>query len=521
MSKLPFTWQIYEFLNPDLKQINIKGRTKLTHHWLKYGRKGGRKYHVRHVTPDFDWLRYREMNPDLLAVLRGRIQYELHWLKSGRKAGRAYKDFVGSNSKGPPLSQIVNEALAAKEEGTKVYTLFISCCFIPYIDACALTVAKRILSWGGHIDVISNHMQRKIDARLSDITKGLITNQMILNQKFTGFGTGLEMESFSKSGLDLAASWIKKNQKPYDKLYSRALLPASHTAAIVYKTCHPEVRWTADFSDPILFDMENRVRISLLSAEWYNKFILVNLVKKGLLDSLTDKNNYNGYFWMELMAYILADELIFTNPNHMEFMVRRFPYPFDPETNKRVLMEIRGKCKAVPHPILPPEFYRLGKKLELPKNGKKKIGYFGTFYAKRNFNDLMQLLGLCKGLFEAHIYTQNVPTRLKKICKKRNDIFVSDFMGYFDFLTAIDSFDAVLVIDALVDHILGINPYLPSKFSDYMGATAPIWLMTEKGSYLDELIFVDNMYQGHRVYRSRIGDIKGHMRVLCQIISKS
>lgn len=416
-------------------------------------------------------------------------------------------------------------------------SLIISCCYLPYIDACAITVAKRIRTWGGIIDVISQDEEnsKTKDHSLFAITEGFVNKHIAIKDSKINLANGTDMEGFAEKVLAQAISWHSLHNKKYDKLYSRALKAASHAAAIVYKTNFPEVKWLADFSDPVLYNMDNNKRVSPLSIDWYNKYIKGNLVLKGLDSNLIDNNN-NAYLWMELMPFILAEEVMFTNPNQMEFMLNKIlgNMPFKQDTNNELMQQIRKKCIIGAHPTLPKEFYSLGLssglssgpslskdliKQKLSKDQKKKIAYFGLFYNQRNFNDIVNLVVRNKGNLEAYIFSNNIPKHFKQSSKKIGNIVLSDFINYFDFLASIDSYDAVIVIDSVVNHVLGTNPYLPSKFSDYMGAETPIWLMTEKDSYLDKLELIDNKFQGRSVYRSRIGDINNHMKIW-QIILK-
>ena len=55
-----------------------------------------------------------------------------------------------------------------------------------------------------------------------------------------------------------------------------------------------------------------------------------------------------------------------------------------------------------------------------------------------------------------------------------------------------------------------INPYLPSKISDYRGSGTPIWSIVEPGSVLSTLT---------TAYRSTLGDAEGALRVIREIIA--
>ena len=70
-----------------------------------------------------------------------------------------------------------------------------------------------------------------------------------------------------------------------------------------------------------------------------------------------------------------------------------------------------------------------------------------------------------------------------------------------DFLSTCNNFDYLLVNDAQVSDVFGLNPYLPSKVSDYKGSKAKILALIEKGSALS--------YDSDLKYLVEINDISG------------
>lgn len=418
------------------------------------------------------------------------------------------------------------------------YSLYISICFIPSIDACAITVAKKLRTEHPYsVDVISNKICRKEEPELDILIKGRIRNQKILTQNFTNMGTGLEMQEFAKSCMQQIRKWGTEGR--YTKLYSRALWPASHIAAIVYKTTYPDVIWTADFSDPVLIDMKGLIRSTELTDDWYLEYIIKNLEKRGLQVLETyqkSEKTKNAYLWTELMSYILADKITFTNYNQMKFMIKRcLNYVqslniFRIETLVEIKRLAKEKSKIVPHPVLPKRFYSLDRRKVV--QGNINIAYFGAFYNTRNVDDILDAvnniseklalkssLGKSSKLVIFHVFTTNPPENLKTICKKNKRVILHEPVSYLESLKIMNEFDCLLVIDALVKPVLGKNPYLPSKFSDCMGSDRPIWLITEKGSTLDKIPLINNQYHDHLIFRSRIGDIRAHIKVLKNLFS--
>ena len=67
-----------------------------------------------------------------------------------------------------------------------------------------------------------------------------------------------------------------------------------------------------------------------------------------------------------------------------------------------------------------------------------------------------------------------------------------------------------MATDARVAEIHGINPYLPSKYSDYLGSGSKIWAITEAGSMLSEMP-VDA--------QTHLGDIDGARNILLEMVA--
>lgn len=58
------------------------------------------------------------------------------------------------------------------------------------------------------------------------------------------------------------------------------------------------------------------------------------------------------------------------------------------------------------------------------------------------------------------------------------------FVGFLDFLALSTRMDVLLINDAVTKGTFEVNPFLPSKWSDYLGSGRPIWGIVEPGSPL-------------------------------------
>ena len=111
-----------------------------------------------------------------------------------------------------------------------------------------------------------------------------------------------------------------------------------------------------------------------------------------------------------------------------------------------------------------------------------------------------------------HVFTRD-PGKLAKQLAGRglgDVIKPTGFLPYLEFLAATRRFDVLLVNDAKVTDSHGINPYLPSKISDYSGSGSDIWSLVEDGSVLSS---IDTRYE------STLGDVDNALAVLRRVIA--
>lgn len=357
-------------------------------------------------------------------------------------------------------------------------TLVISYCFAPYIDTSGIVMSKRIREMGKPVDLISNSMSRvrEIDEELLKIAEYYLGAHYELNAP-QSFANWKAIAQFADGVLDTTHNLLKQRET-YKQLYSRAMWPASHIAASLVKIKYPNMKWIAEFSDPILMDVSAKERYEELPVEWLEKhgFIPRN-------HGICDKQNL--FYWCEKLPYLYADELIFTNQNQLEYMLSYA----DTDLHEMILK----KARVVPQPTLDREFYQLSQIKLIKEAGKFHLAYFGSFYANRGFAPFVkawqQLPDNVKNNLKLYIYTQqdvesilsDIPTELL------GNIIIQTYVGYFDFLALSDQFDALIVMDAETKGLKLANPYLPSKLSDYLGSKTIIFALFEEGSPMSNI----------------------------------
>ncbi len=383
-------------------------------------------------------------------------------------------------------------------------TLIISYCYAPYVDTSGIVMSKRIAAMKQPVDIISNNMDkvRSVDGDLNKIASSYIGKQVVLNAP-QAFSNWQAIEKFSELAI-LEVGRILSKRQIYESLYSRAMWPASHFAAAVLKKKYPQMRWVAEFSDPLLLDVTGKQRFEALNISW--------LEQHDLIDSKHDEGNTNLFYWCEVLAYLLADEIIFTNENQRDYMLS---YINDYSLQQSVLR----KSSIVPQPTLTRQFYDLSS-LTLDKESNRiELAYFGSFYVNRGFKPLFDAwVGLpeeLKQTFKLTIYTQqNSESILSDVPEDlRVSVCVKPYVGYFDFLKLSDQYDGLIVVDCLTRGLKISNPYLPSKISDYLGSKSNVIVLFEAGSPMSKMI-------GKRILKADIYDKREIRNILKQLFDR-
>lgn len=360
---------------------------------------------------------------------------------------------------------ILNRDLAKK--------LVVSYCFPPYSDTSATIIAKRILEKNEIVDVISNNMNRirKKEYSLQGIVKHLIGKNTVSNTQ-ASFSNMFYLSKY----IDDAFNMFMKNMDSYQEIYSRAMFPISHFPPLFMKILKPDVKWTAEFSDPLLVDINSKVRYTDIDNN-----NLVRYLSRGILGRFSKYVDNNLFNLMEIIPFAIADELVFTNSNQMESMIKRF------KIEEKEF--IRNKSKILKHPTLENKYYELANSDFKFDGSVINIGYFGNFYKNRSYHHFIKLIDyLNKNFnyqFKLHLFT-NMDAILEEEINHLNslNINVYPYISFLEFLNTTKKLDFLLINDAQTLGIKESNPYLPSKLSDYLGSNTPVIGFVEPGSIM-------------------------------------
>ncbi|MBP0726469.1 glycosyltransferase family 2 protein [Bacillus sp. RG28] len=226
-------------------------------------------------------------------------------------------------------------------------SLVISNSFLPFVDDYVSVLAKRIIEKNEVVDVIYNKISRtkETDYRLNAIVDGYIKNRIEVSTN-PNVNQWDSMKKYIKFSLEK----IKENERKngaYHKIYSSTNCLASNFLAFEYKMKNSNVKWSTEFSEPVLIDINGKEGNSaIVDPKFLSK--INSLMKK---NNLPESTNNNLLFWAEYLAFAFADEIIFSNENHLKSMSENFPI----QELKNIILQ---KAKISTQPTLPKQYYQ-------------------------------------------------------------------------------------------------------------------------------------------------------------------
>jgi hypothetical protein len=181
------------------------------------------------------------------------------------------------------------------------------------------------------------------------------------------------------------------------------------------------------------------------------------------------------------MVYEKADRIIFTNENQLEYMLSYNPA-------KELEASIRERALILRQPMIDRRYVNfLPSGYEVPA-GRINVGYFGNFYANRSHVDMLGLLANPDVLL--HVFTAgywendfaNVASDAESMGFDPARILVNDSVPYFEMLDIASKMDYLFLQD--VNFAGPINPFIQSKYSDYLASGSRIIALVCEGSPL-------------------------------------
>lgn len=375
-------------------------------------------------------------------------------------------------------------------------------CFPPFLDPSGVVAAKVLADRGRVVDVVSANMSavRQRDDSTLDLARRWLGLRAIVPCR-PAFGDWPSISEFAQRASARAMEWVK-TRGAYENLYTRALWVGSHVAGALFALDQPDVRWTAEFSDPLGRGVDAQRRVGVLVEDEVTAILRAAVAARGV----DVPDGVSLFEFVEIVTYTLADELIFTNANQRDYMLSL--------VSDEVAELARAKSVVRPHPAPRAAAYDLADSDVEFDSARRQIGYFGSFYGNRTLDEIFDAISASPAEVRSQVQFQifcDKPDALAEAVAERglDDVVVSrPYAPYFEFLHLTRRLDALLVRDAETVGVFPKNPFLPSKYSDYKGSGTAVWGVVEPGSPLD------GMPLDHR---SEVGDVTSIRRVIEEI----
>lgn len=373
--------------------------------------------------------------------------------------------------------------------------------FSPYTDTGAVVASKRLRESSKVYDVIACSFahKKKVDPTIERIAAPYVSSRTFLPMA-PSWATWDSFKGYAIRASRLAGDLIASGRS-YELLYTRAMWAPSHYAGLLVKRKYPHLPWTAEFSDPLSLDVEGLPRGGTIQED---HFLLE------LLEPIEDRYGpvpaeHRTIFGIaEIIAYAHADTILFTNEHQRTTMLEHI---YSEELRERV----ERYSVVSNHPTLPSEYYDTETVNYQVDSSKLNLAYFGEFYSTRGLTEvttaIRMLPAALRECVHLHVFTNYIPSgetgsrprgmsavAFNDLVNRaiegvgaygiEKQVSLNGSLPYLKFLAITKNFDYLIVNDARSGEHHAVNPYLPSKWSDYAGSSAKSWAFIEPGSSL-------------------------------------
>lgn len=373
--------------------------------------------------------------------------------------------------------------------------------FSPYTDTGAVVASKRIRASGDSYDVIACSFahRKKIDNTIERIAEPYVSSKHFLPMT-PSWATWSAFKAYALRASRIAQDKINSGSQ-YDFFYTRAMWAPSHYAGVLIKKLNPSLKWTAEFSDPLSLDVEGLPRGGApLDDEFVNDLTRPIESEFGVIP----EEKRTIFSLAEIIAYAHADEIVFTNDHQKSIMLSHI-------YSDKLKQRVEEKSTVSNHPTLPSEFYEAEVVNYEVDSNLVNLAYFGEFYATRGLTEVTTAIRMLpekyRSLVHLHVFTNYIPVsgsgaRPRGMSAQaynnlvnraisgvgahgiEQQVTLNGSLPYLKFLGITKKFDYLLVNDARSGEHHSVNPYLPSKWSDYAGSESKSWAFVEDGSSL-------------------------------------
>ena len=155
--------------------------------------------------------------------------------------------------------------------------LVIAAKFPPVTSTSGVVFAKRILNDKKPIDLVQGQFKGALDEEFNQVLEDYIDNRIIIDiDPYSD--TAETSDKFRIDGMN----HIESLNKGYKTIKTRCFPTTNHFLAFEYKLNHPNTTWIAEFSDPIMVNLENKrrgksERYHYKNEDFLNKVIVIFL----------------------------------------------------------------------------------------------------------------------------------------------------------------------------------------------------------------------------------------------------
>lgn len=374
--------------------------------------------------------------------------------------------------------------------------------FSPFQDTGATVASKRLRNFSRTFDVVACSFlhKKKQDPTIERIAEPYVASKYFLPLP-ASWASWEPFKAFAVRASDIADRM--QQVTAYEMVYSRAMWAPSIYAGFLFKQRNPAVEWVAEFSDPLSLDVEGLPRGTAVPEDEIST-AMTDALKAAYPDLRSAE--FSVFSLAECLAYAFADKIIFTNSNQKLTMLEHIPSPALRERVDRI-----GEVSN--HPTLPRSYYEMEVASLEPDSTKLNLGYFGEFYSSRSIREVTSAMRTLPPHIgekvHLHVFTNYIPAsegnrRPRNFSKRQFDELVqrayegvgakgvedqvtfNASLPYLKFLATTEKLDYLIVNDAVSGAHHAVNPYLPSKWSDYAGSSAKSWGFVEDGSILSD-----------------------------------
>ncbi|MCL2525477.1 MAG: glycosyltransferase [Coriobacteriia bacterium] len=342
---------------------------------------------------------------------------------------------------------LINRARFASSRGTVFCQLF-----APEADPSAYVASRRLSQISDYVGEIVGWNVYKQDwssLRSTDPMYDLIYAQHQYDQKSEVNTKKIgDFEWWGQRAFERAIF----DETPY--VYSRSQMSGSHLAAYKYKELYPEATWFAEFSDPLSLDVQGRPK-----RQCYQE--------------------------VEAAVYERADKIIFTNSNQQKLMLDKSALSSEEKES------VMKRSLIWPHPQIDSAFVGAVTPAYPLDADKINIAYFGSFYTNRRHDPMIELLKNPRVVL--HVFTPDyfkssydgIRDDIKRMGFENSQLKTNDSVGYLEMLSLAARMDFLFLNDT--EYSGENNPYLPSKYADYLASGSMIIALVQEGSALSSM----------------------------------